>query len=403
MDKSYNFNLPIKYNINSEQNKNIISINESPKISLERNDKTNNINFNHKKRRRGEFEPNNDEIRNINLNPLEKKFLSFQEFSNKIIKEIKNHKIKRKDFFNNNKISMFNPSNSNSNNILLLDANININNTLVKEDNNKNLTSNNSSNNYILNDTNKNKNNDDKNYSYKRQNSNNYINSSQQKIIVSASSSINKKENDIIGFDNFGNNITINDIKSFPIYKNRKKYIRQVSISLVVGVIILCFVYFIVDGNHKNEIKYVLNCFSIFSWIIILCFILIFIIIIIIFIYYKKNENSLYNKIAFEDFEILKKLLYKIYFDNKDENAGLFQTQFIQDCSNKRVMEEKKYIKYVLPIINKFIEKFNYKHKENQNKTTDGIHDMQHNFVIKEFDFMISGQKKKLWRYIKYN
>ena len=404
MEKSYNIYLPINHNINHEQNKGLILLNESSNISHEKNDKINSINFNHKKRRREEIKQNNNNINNnfcnsnnINFNPLEKKFLSFQEFSNMIKKELQNHKIKRKDFFNQNNISIFNPDNANSNNYLLLDKNTNINNTPEKEQNNKNPITN--SNIYKVSLNNKNISSNSKTSINERDKANNnYINSSQNNIIVSVSPSNNKKDIHRIKFDNFGNGIIFNDIKGFRVYKNRKKYIKQVSVSLIAGAIIIGFVYFIVDENQKNEIKYFLNCFSILFWIIILCLILI--IIIIILIYYKNNEKSSYNKIAFEDFEILKKLLYKIFFDNKDEYTGLFQTQFIQDCSNKRNMEEDKYIKFVLPLINKLIEKYNDKQKENQNKT---IKDIEHNLVIKEYDINISGQKKKLWKYIEFN
>ena len=177
-----------------------------------------------------------------------------------------------------------------------------------------------------------------------------------------------------------------------PIYKNRKKQIKQICISLISGITIIGFVYFTAKEKQKNEIK------NVFSWITISCFVLI--VIVIILLYYKNKELKMYNIISVEDFEMLKKLLYENYLGNKEEYIGLFQNQFIKDCSNRRNITEEKYIKFILPLINKLIKNHNEKNSSNFTNNIINNNDNEYNLVIDESDIIISGQKMKLWRFI---
>jgi hypothetical protein len=113
--------------------------------------------------------------------------------------------------------------------------------------------------------------------------------------------------------------------------------------------------------------------------------------VIIFLIYYKNNEMLFYKKISLEDFELLKKILYDNYLGRKDElNKGIIKNKFISDCSNKRKLNEEKYIKFILPMLYELIDKFNY---DNNNKINDC------KFIIDETDVIISGQKVKLWSF----
>ena len=99
----------------------------------------------------------------------------------------------------------------------------------------------------------------------------------------------------------------------------------------------------------------------------------------------------LYKNISLEDFELLKKLLYENYSENKDElNKGIIKNKFISDCSSKRKLSKEKYIKHILPMLYELIDQFNY---DNNNIIND------YNFIIDESDGIISGQKVKLWSF----
>ena len=114
-----------------------------------------------------------------------------------------------------------------------------------------------------------------------------------------------------------------------------------------------------------------------------------------------KKETFKYNEISHEDFEMLKKLLYENYFRNNDEYIGIFQNQFIKDCSNKRKMDERKYIKYIFPLITKLIEEFNNKNEENKSLYFNNDYNISDfNFAIEEIDLIRDGQKMKLWKFI---
>ena len=350
------------------------------------------INFSQKKRQRENYNPpeNKKNILSQKINILSKKFLTFEKFQNKIRDQLLIHKAKRNDFLSKNiNFPIFSPKSSNKN-IFLLENDFNtsiINNDLKKMDKIKNINNNKSKNykneNFIY-QTNKKLN------IKENKNIDNYINSSKQKLLVSVYSPKNKNnenENDIF-------NISIKDLNNFPIYRNGKKGIKQIIISLISGIVIIGFVYFTSNDIQSSEIKNALNCFSLSSWIKICCFIVI--VILIFLIYYKNKEIFTCNKIALEDFELLKKLLYDNYLGNKEEYIGLFQNQFTKDCSKSRNISESKYIKYILPIIYKNITEFNekvYKIKHNN--------EIANNLIIEENDVIISGQKMKLWKYNK--
>ena len=350
------------------------------------------INFSQKKRQRENYNPqeNKKNILSQKINILSKKFLTFEKFQNKIRDQLLINKTKRNDFLSKNINSpIFSPKSSNKN-IFLLENDFNtsiINNDLKKMDKIKNINNNKSKNykneNFIY-QTNKKLN------IKENKNIDNYINSSKQKLLVSVYSPKNKNnenENDIF-------NISIKDLNNFPIYRNGKKRIKQIIISLISGIVIIGFVYFTSNDIQSSEIKNALNCFSLSSWIKICCFIVI--VILIFLIYYKNKEIFTCNKIALEDFELLKKLLYDNYLGNKEEYIGLFQNQFTKDCSKSRNISESKYIKYILPIIYKNITEFNekvYKIKHNN--------EIANNLIIEENDVIISGQKMKLWKYNK--
>ena len=359
--------------------------NENSKI----NEDNENINFNHKKRKRelNKTQKNQNFIINSKINSFENKILSFEQFQNKIREHLRAHKIKRNDFLIKNiNPPIFSPKTSNTR-PLLLENNFHTPNDKTINSDLKNSEE--------INDV---INNNEKNFDYhtnkkinirENNNNDNYIHSNQQKLLVSISSSKNKKndiENGILK-----NNIIINDTKTFPIYKNGKKIIKQISISVISGITIIGFVYFTSNENQRSEIKNALNCFSLSSWIKIFVFILI--VIIIFLIYYKNKEIITYRKIALEDFEILKKLLYDNYSGNKEEYIGLFHNQFIKDCSEKKNISESKYIKFVLPLINKLIKEYNEKINNINNN------EINNNLVIEESDIIISGQKMKLLRY----
>jgi mannose/fructose/N-acetylgalactosamine-specific phosphotransferase system component IID len=147
----------------------------------------------------------------------------------------------------------------------------------------------------------------------------------------------------------------------------------------------MLLVLYISKDKSYNEIKKSLNSFS----IKIICLILI--LVIIFLIYFKNNEMLFYKNISLEDFELLKKILFENYLGRKEElNKCIIKNKFILDCSNKRKLSEEKYIKFVLPILYKLIEKFNY---DNRNKINDC------KFIIDESDVIISGQKVKLWSF----
>ena len=452
MDKSYNFDKIVNIKFNNDSNK-YNSFFIQPKINSGFENQ-NMIYLNNRKRNR-ENNYSNSSFKNKvnnsmlnNNNSFENNFLSFKDFSKKIKEELRFHKTKGKQLFNtNNIIQIFNDNKSktktrnNNNNTLLIENSLNFDNISINNNNNNqknllnsfnNTISPNKDINYTYNDNDNNNNsgnNNNDNYIYqtdKKLNINitnnitndSYINPSQQKLLVTVSSSKkNKNPNDInttnannIDLNNYDNNIIINNIETIPIYKNSKKQVKQFCISLISGITIIGFVYFTGKESQKNEIKTALNFLSVTSWIKIFGFILI--IIIIILLYYKNKEIAIFNKISIEDFEILKKLLYENYFGNKEEYIGLFQNQFIKDCSSKRNMTEGKYIKFILPLINKLIEKFNDKKSENENNIDNynnndnynDVNDRWNNFYIDESDIIISGQKMKLWRYVKeYN
>ena len=401
MDKPYiNFN---KIDINNsdqkfkDYNQNIIKMPNESKINI--------INFNSKKRKRDMHYSNSN---------FEKKMLSFEDFTNKIRKELKFHKIKGSQLFNKNNINFFNDNKTNSkknNSFLLIENNLNVNN------NSNNIEHNNLNNSNDIDYSHKSIDNDNNikynNFIYQTgkkinvnnkdntDNTDNYISSSKQRLLVTVSNSKGKNHNININkneIKNTDDNIIINDMNIIPSYKNGKKQIKQICIGLISGITIIGFVYFIAKENQKNEIKNALSCFSITSWIIVLCFILV--IIIVILLYYKNKEVKIFNNISREDFEILKKLLYENYLGNREEYIGLFQNQFINDCSNKRNLSEGKYIKYILPLINALIKQFNEKNNANKIINNNNQNDIESNFIIDESDIIISGQTMKIWRYI---
>ena len=394
MDKCNNLN-----KVSKHLNSFIFSSTDSINRSCQRNKLYENhkyINFNNKKRNR-----ENETINfSNNLNSFENKFLSFNQFTNKIREELRAYKSKRKFIFSDNNFQIQNLKNNNnfhSNPILLIDNNNDIypkNNFINIDDNNDCKVDNK---NYIINNKeniNNYQTNKILNSKIPNDNKENYINTFKQNINNPTSSIGNNKFNT--------NNGIFNENKTFPIYSKREKMIKYVSISLISGMVIIGFVYFICRDNYNSGIKNVLNYFSLSSWIIIFCFILIF--IVVIFVYHKNKEIYIYNKISKEDFQILKKMLYESYFKNSREYIGIFQNQFVKNCCNKRNIDEGKYIKYILPLINKLINKFNNKKKEKKiinynNGNNDNNNNTELNFVIDEFDIIISGQKLKLWRY----
>ena len=240
MDNTYNINEELNINLNQIANQNIFtkSFNEPYNIIFDKDTK----NFNQKKRKRNNYDLNNKRENQFykKFDSLESKFLSYKEFKNKIKDELKFHKNKRKDIFDND-ISMIFPEQNNSNNLLLL-TNINYNDSTKKENNNTN----NKKNNNIKNDGNI--------FIYKTdkklnniKHASNYrdINASQEKLLVPLSSFEKKRDNNI-KFNKEGNDIIINDIKIIPFYyKNRKKMIKHISICLLFGITIISFVFLI--------------------------------------------------------------------------------------------------------------------------------------------------------------
>ena len=54
-------------------------------------------------------------------------------------------------------------------------------------------------------------------------------------------------------------------------------------------------------------------------------------------------------------------------------------------------------MKFIFPLINNLIVKFNEKANKNSNHNNSN---RENNFIIDESDIIISGQKMKLWKYI---
>jgi len=366
-------------NLNKEHNqlKSFIltSINSINKI----NGNKESINFKNKKRNRENKETNY----NRSVNTFENKFLSFNQFTDKIREEFRLYKSKKKDFFEYNNIQMFTPNKSYSNNNLIFGNNNNNSDNYPKND----II------NVINNYNDYNFNNQNNNYNITNNNEKNYIYQTNKKL----ETKINNNKD--VYIDTLNENILYNEINTFPIYKKDKKIIKGIKISLISGIVIIGLVYLTSRENIKIKIKNSLSCLSNSSWLIIFCFVLVFIIVILI--YHKKKETFKYNEISHEDFEMLKKLLYENYFRNNDEYIGIFQNQFIKDCSNKRKMDERKYIKYIFPLITKLIEEFNNKNEENKSLYFNNDYNISDfNFAIEEIDLIRDGQKMKLWKFI---
>ena len=405
MDNILNFNSNLNNDSDSISNKFIPLnkfLNKNKDIKYEYNN-NNSINFNHKKRKR-DININTNNINTITNKTFEDKFLSFEQFTNKIKEELKAYKEKGKQIFDKNNnynkfnIEFFNQKEHNFNNkILLMDNNnISTNESSIRTNNNiRNININNYDNHIS---TQKKINNVINNSSD--------INSSQKKIIINNSSPKNNTHNDDnIIINNIQSIQTIQNIQNIQIYKNKIKIIKQIGISVISGITIIGFVYIISGKNQKNEIKQILNSFSTTSLIIILCFILIVIIFVLIYYKNKNREINIYNKISLEDFELLKKLLYENFCNNKEECIGIIQSQFIKDCSKERNISEEKYIKFILPLINKHIKEFNDKKNKNENNNfinNETNYDIgEFNFIIDESDLEVTGQNMKLWKCVK--
>lgn len=350
------------------------SINQMSKTNPEKQN-LNLIKLSNKKRNRDILY--NEHIDNNKNVTFESKFLPFKEFANKIKEELKNHK-NGKQIFSKITIPEFS---KNKNNSLLLDHDLNTNEINIKPKNNLTLiNSNTSSPKQIYN------NNNNFIYHTDKKINNNHMNMHplssllQQKTINITETYFPKENND-------NNLIFVKNIKTTPIYKNNKIKMKSIYIYLICGIIVMMLVLYISKDKSNNKFKKSLNNASISFSVKIIC--LIVIIVIIFLIYYKNNEMILYKKISLEDFELLNKLLYENYFENKDElNKRIIKNKFISDCSNKRNISEEKYIKFILPMLNELIDKFNY---DNNNMNNDC------KFIIYESDVIISGQKVKLW------
>ena len=356
-------------NISSE------SINQNSKTNSERQN-LNVLKLSNKKRSRDIL--CNDNTDNKKVIVFESKFLPFNQFANKINEELKNHK-KGKQIFSKITIPEFNKNKTNS---LLIENDLNYNEINNRPKNNLTFKNSSSSSPKHIHINNNNENNS--NYQTNKKMDNKHIN-----IHLLSSKS---KQKDIGNIDNFiqkENNsnslIFVKNIETTPIYKNGKIRMKSIYIYLICGITIMLLVLFLSKDKSYSEIKKSLNSFS----IKIICLILI--ILIIFLIYYKNNEMLFYKNISLEDFELLKKILYENYLGRKEElNKGIIKNKFILDCSNKRKLSEEKYIKFVLPMLYKLIDKFNY---DNRNKINDC------KFIIDESDVIISGQKVKLWSF----
>ena len=278
--------------------------------------------------------------------------------------ELNLDKIRDIDLFSNKNIPINIQFNKNGKSFLLSDNSIN-------ESSNEQINDNDifsiNNNKYLI-DRNNNINNNSNIKLYKNEvNDNNHLNSSQQNL----NSSICSKNH--ININNNLENKKFENIKDTPHYKNRKKVVKQITVSLLCCIIIIGFVFFISNESQRNKIKNFFN-FSFYFWLLISCFILLIIIIILKFC--KNKRKALYNKIALEDFEILKKNLYENNYGNKGEYNSIFENEFIKNRSVKRNIEKEKYIKYIFPIINELIKNFN---ERKFNNTND-----EGNFIIKK-------------------
>ena len=358
-----------------------ITSNESLNQKTKNNSERQNLNFiklSNKKRNRVILYKENTDNKNLVL--FESKFLPFNQFANKIKEELKNHKM-GKQIFSKSTIPEFNKNNTNS---LLIEHDLNYNEINIKPKNNMTLIN---SNNFSPKHTNDNNENNfiyqtNKKLSNKQINIHPLSSQSKQRAIGIIDNYIHKENND-------NNLILVKNIETTPIYKNGKIKMKSIYIYLICGITIMMIVLYISKDKSNSEIKKSLNNVSISFSIKIICLILV--IVIILLIYYKNKKMLLYKNISLEDFELLKKLLYENYSENKDElNKGIIKNKFISDCSSKRKLSEEKYIKHILPMLYELIDQFNY---DNNNIIND------YNFIIDESDGIISGQKVKLWSF----
>lgn len=358
-----------------------ITSNESLNQKTKNNSERKNLNFiklSNKKRNRDILYKENTDNKNLVL--FESKFLPFKQFANKIKEELKNHKM-GKQIFSKSTIPEFNKNNINS---LLIEHDLNYNEINIRPRNNMTLINSNNSSPKHINDNN------EKNFIYQtnKKLKNKQINihplssQSKQRAIGIIDNYIHKENND-------NNLILVKNIETTPIYKNGKIKMKSIYIYLICGITIMMIVLYISKDKSNSEIKKSLNNVSI-SFSIKIIF-LILVIMIILLIYYKNKKMLLYKNISLEDFELLKKLLYENYSENKVElNKGIIKNIFISDCSSKRKLSEEKYIKHILPMLYELIDQFNY---DNNNIINDC------KFIIDESDVIISGQKVKLWSF----
>ena len=83
----------------------------------------------------------------------------------------------------------------------------------------------------------------------------------------------------------------------------------------------------------------------------------------------------MYQEMAYEDYELLEVRLNEMKGD--EDFVGVFQSQFVKENAEKRMIPEGKYRKYVLPVVNRLVK------GKNQ---------------ICEAEIVISEQVQKIWR-----
>ena len=158
----------------------------------------------------------------------------------------------------------------------------------------------------------------------------------------------------------------------FSSYSSNRSLVTQAMFTLVgSGVVLVVFLYSMNEEERQRTLDSIL---SINPYRVLFCAIIIAGAIIICILLNEFQEKKRYYEIAAEDLNDLENQINKGKNDNNF--IGVFQSQFIKERAESRMISEGKYIKKVLPLL------------------TSAINNKK---VIKETTVLISSQEHKMY------